>query len=46
MTEEQLYEQLMIYKNKHGITEEVLQQYRWALDHIKKHNTINKPQNK
>lgn len=37
MTEQKLYERLMLYKSKHGVTQEVLQHYHWALDTLKQH---------
>lgn len=35
MTEEKLYERLMDYKKKHGVTQEMLQHYHWAVEVIR-----------
>ncbi len=32
MTEKKLYERLIEYKKKYGLTQENFQQYQWALD--------------
>ncbi|WP_255412225.1 MULTISPECIES: hypothetical protein [Aquimarina] len=39
MTEKKLYERLMHYKSKYGLTREALQQYQWALELIKQGNS-------
>ncbi len=36
MTEEKLYERLMDHKDKYGVTQEVMQHYKWALEVIRK----------
>jgi len=35
MTEKKLYERLMDYKKKHGVTQEMLQHYHWAIEVIR-----------
>ena len=35
MTEEKLYERLMDYKKKHGVTQEMYQHYKWAVEVIR-----------
>ncbi|WP_158447880.1 hypothetical protein [Aquimarina longa] len=35
MSEKKLYEKLMFYKKKYGVTQEMLQHYQWALETIK-----------
>ncbi|WP_159090912.1 hypothetical protein [Aquimarina aquimarini] len=47
MTEEKLYERLMDHKSKYGVTQEVWQHYKWALEllrqqHQKKQCTTKK----
>ncbi len=41
MTEEKLYERLMKHKSKHGITQETLQHYHWAIDTLRQQSTNN-----
>ncbi len=40
MTEEKLYERLMAYKKKHGVTQEIYQHYKWAIETVKKQQQI------
>ena len=35
LTEKKLHERLMAYKKKHGVTQEMLQHYHWAVEVIK-----------
>jgi hypothetical protein len=42
MTEKKLYERLMRYKSKYGVTQEMLQHYKWAVELLKQQQlTIN-----
>lgn len=36
MTKEQLYRQLLDYKNQYGVTPEIYQRYLWALETLSK----------
>lgn len=44
MTEKKLYEQLMYYKRKHGVTKEIQQHYLWALETVLKNNSSQESQ--
>lgn len=36
MTEEKLYKRLMDHKDKYGVSQEVMQHYKWALEVLRK----------
>ncbi len=40
MTEKKLYDRLMLYKSKHGVTQEIKQNYLWALETLQKKNLL------
>ncbi|PKV48949.1 hypothetical protein ATE84_0965 [Aquimarina sp. MAR_2010_214] len=42
MTEKKLHERLMCYKKKYGVTQEMLQHYKWAVELLKQRQlTVN-----
>ncbi|PKV48941.1 hypothetical protein ATE84_0957 [Aquimarina sp. MAR_2010_214] len=38
MTEQKLYERLLLHKKKYGVTQETQQHYLWALETLQKSN--------